>query len=320
LRALLLALFLDAPRVPGTLITKVEPADRDGIEEVLAQRSGHSVAIRTPARGDLRRLLEAAEENAHLLLEEEQLALAAKRGRVERSVYALQEALDLPAPPYRIEGYDISNFQGSHPVASIVTFRDGKPLKSAYRHLRMDAIPGPDDFAMIGEAVRRRLLRISTRGEIAPDLILIDGGRGQVGRAREVLEALGFAHLPLLGLAKREEEIVLPHGGPTVRLPRSSPALQLLQRVRDEAHRFAITYHRKRRTRAQATSRLDAIPGIGPRRRRLLLRQFGSVAAIKLATESDIAAVTGIGPKLAKVLKEALDEPRATTDGSADPA
>jgi excinuclease ABC subunit C len=179
----------------------------------------------------------------------------------------------------------------------------------------MDAIPGPDDFAMIGEVLRRRLLRISTRGEVAPDLIVIDGGRGQVGRAREILEEMGFAHLPLLGLAKREEEIVLPHGGPPLQLPRSSPALQLLQRIRDEAHRFAIAYHRKRRSRAQSRSRLDSIPGIGPSRRRLLLRRFGSVAGIRHAPEAEIAAVKGIGPKLARVLREALDEPKADSQG-----
>lgn len=315
LRALLLALFLDAPSVPGTLVMRVEPADRQGIAQVLTERSGHKVTLQSRPRGHLRRLVEVAEENAHLLLEEEQLAIAAKRGRVDRSVYALQEALDLPHPPYRIEGYDISNFQGSHPVASVVTFQDGTPLKSAYRHIRMDAIPGPDDFAMIGETLRRRLLRITTRGETPPDLILIDGGRGQVGRARLVLEEMGFAHLPLVGLAKREEEIILPHGGPSIVLPRSSPALQLLQQVRDEAHRFAIAYHRLRRRRAQSRSQLDSIPGIGPNRRRLLLRKFGSVAGIQRAPESEIAAVKGIGPKLARILKEALDGTKAEPIG-----
>jgi excinuclease ABC subunit C len=307
LRALLLSLFLDAPRVPTRFVAGVEPEDRAGVESALAQRAGHLVRIQVQKRGELHRLLETARENAHLLLEEEELLAARKRARVAREVYELQELLDLAAPPYRIEGYDISNIQGAMPVASIVTFRDGKPLKSGYRRLRMNS-PGPDDFAMIEEALRRRLDRVRTGGEEAPDLILVDGGAGQVGRARSVLEESGFAHLPLLGLAKKEEEIVLPRGGRPIRLPRSSGALQLLQRVRDEAHRFAVQYHRKLRGRAQQASRLDSIPGIGPARRRELLRRFGSVEGIRRAQEKELAAIRGIGPRTARAVLEALGE------------
>lgn len=309
LRALLLALFLDAPRVPGRIITRAEPADRIGIEAVLAERSGHAVNIVPRARGHLRRLLEAAAENARLLLDEEQLLTAQKYGRVSRGIFELQEVLGMEKPPFRIEGFDISNFQGSYPVASIVTFVDGKPLKSDYRRIRMDTTPGPDDFAMIGEAVRRRLLRIETKGEPVPDLILVDGGRGQVSRALEIMEAMGYPKLPLAGLAKQEEEIVLPHAGPLLRLPRSSAALQLLQRVRDEAHRFAVSYHRQRRRKAQTRSRLDEIPGIGPTRRKALLRHFGSVDGVRSATAEQIAGVEGFGPKLALQLRERLDVP-----------
>ena len=306
LRALLFLLFLDAPRVPARILTKEDPENREGIEEILSERSGHPVRIEVRSRGQVAKLLAAAEENAHLLLEEEELLAAQKRARVAREVYELQEALDLPHPPYRIEGFDISNIQGAQPVASIVAFEDGKPLKSGYRRLRMEHIPGPDDFAMMGEAVRRRLERLRTRGEVAPDLILIDGGVGQVGRARQVLEEMGFAHLPLVGLAKREEEVVLPLGAPSIRLPRRSGALQLLQRVRDEAHRFAISYHRKLRGKAQQSSRLDRIPGIGPARRRQLLQAFGSLDGIRSASREELAALPGFGEKLADTLQEAL--------------
>lgn len=310
LRALLLALFLDAPSVPGRIIAAHAPEDHESLEALLSERCGHRVRIETRQRGDLGELLAGAKENAHLLLEEEELLAASKRRRVARAVYELQEVLDLPQPPYQIEGFDISNIQGRYPVASVACFRDGKPWKGGYRRIKMDHIEGPDDFAMMEEAVRRRLQRIETRGEVPPDLILIDGGIGQVGRALSVMEEMGYARIPLLGLAKKEEEIVLPRGGQPVRLPRTSPALQLLQRVRDEAHRFAVTYHRQRRTKAQKESKLDAVPGVGAARRRRLLKAFGSVDGILAAGESRVSEEPGIGPKLAKVLMEHLSEPR----------
>lgn len=319
LRALLLSLFLHSPSVPGRVVTRVEPEDRAELEAVLGERRGHRVRIETRTRGDLADLLAAAAENAHLLLEEEELIEAQKTARVHRAVYELQSVLGLAAPPYRIEGFDISNTQGALPVASIVSFRDGKPWKGGYRRIRMDSIEGPDDFAMMEAAVRRRLARVESRGEVPPDLILIDGGIGQVGRARRVLEEAGFARIPLVGLAKKEEEIVLPQGGQPIRLPRSSPALQLLQRVRDEAHRFAVTYHRERRRGAQRSSRLDTIPGIGPARRRLLLKTFGSLRELIAAGEERVAETPGIGPRLARAVFAALAEgPAAGTERSAD--
>ena len=316
LRALLLSLFLHSPSVPGRVITRVEPEDRAELEAVLGDRAGHRVRIETRARGELGDLLSAAAENAHLLLEEEELILAQKTARVNRAVYELQKILDLAQPPYQIEGFDISNTQGAFPVASVVCFRDGKPWKGGYRRIKMDAIEGPDDFAMMEAAVRRRFQRVESRGEVPPDLLLIDGGIGQVGRARRVLEEMGFSRIPLVGLAKKEEEIVLPQGGQPIRLPRSSQALQLLQRVRDEAHRFAVTYHRLRRTDAQRSSRLDAVPGIGPARRRALLREFGSLRGILLAGESRVAETPGIGPRLARGLFESLGGGAADATGA----
>ena len=307
LRSFLLAEFLSAASIPSVLVCVVAPDDREPLEQALSARVNHAVRIRSGARGDLRALLSAAEENARVSLEEAELVDAAKTARVAQSVYELQTALGLATPPYRIEGYDISNFQGSHPVASRVVFQDGKPLKAAYRRLRMSHVPGPDDFAMIGEAVRRRLEKLRDGKDAAPDLILVDGGVGQVGRAREVLEEMGFSHLALAGLAKREEEIVLPQGGQPIRLPRSSEALRLLQRVRDEAHRFAVGYHRKLRTKAQKASELDQVRGIGPKRRRALLRHFGSVDAVRKCEVSELAALPGFGLSLAKAIKLALD-------------
>lgn len=315
LRSLLVALYLDAPRVPSALITRELPAESKELADVLTTRSGRPVEVTCVSRGELSQLLDAAEENAHLLLEEEELLESVKRERVQGAVYALQEALNLPRAPYRIEGFDISNVQGAHPVASMVVFVDGKPLKGSYRRLNMAHIPGPDDFAMIGEAVRRRLQRLKEDGGTAPDLILVDGGVPQVARARSVLLEMGFSDLPLAGLAKREEEIVLPHGVPSIRLPRNSEALRLLQRVRDEAHRFAVAYHRLRRTKAQRASLLDDIRGIGPVRRRALLHKFGSVEGIRRASEAELASVAGVGIDLARALRLALG-PLSTLPGS----
>ncbi|MCC7141228.1 MAG: excinuclease ABC subunit UvrC [Candidatus Eisenbacteria bacterium] len=306
LRAFLLVEFVASPRVPSRIACAVPPAERVAVEQALASRVGHPVRIQSARRGELRGILEAAEQNARLLLEEEALISAAKTHRVAQAVFALQEAMRLERPPYRIEGYDISNFQGSHPVASRVVFQDGKPLKAAYRRLRMNHIEGPDDFAMMAEVVRRRLVKLGTPGDVAPDLILVDGGVGQVGAAFDVLQEMGLSHLALAGLAKREEEIVLPQGGQPLRLPRGSIALQLLQRVRDEAHRFAVSYHRTLRAKAQKVSELDQVRGIGPTRRRALLRRYGSIARLRTVPQSELASLPGIGPTLAGAILAAL--------------
>jgi len=314
MRALLMAALLDAPQQPRELVVAQAPAQLPQLRSALTSRAGHPVRIQTASRGPLGRLLAVAGQNAHLLLEEEQLKSASKRERVDRAVYALQEDLSLPAPPYRIEGYDISNIQGRQCVASRVVFQDGKPLKSAYRRYRMEGPDRPDDFAMIGQVLRRRLERLRTEGGDPPDLILVDGGKGQVGRAQEVLQETGFTHLPLCGLAKKQEEVFRPHATDPLRLSRSSASLRLLQRVRDEAHRFAVTYHRGLRAKAGRTSRLDRIGGIGPARRRLLLRSFGSVAGMIAAGPEGLSAVPGIGPHLARTVWEALQDGRTADE------
>jgi excinuclease ABC subunit C len=316
LQALLLAALLQAPRVPRRIVTALPPAEPGETRAALERAAGHPVLLEVAGRG-LSHLLEVAGHNAHLLLEEEELRSAEKRARVDRAVYELQEALELPSPPYRIEGFDISNFQGSHAVASQVVFRDGLAWKGGYRRYRMRYASGPDDFAMMGEVLARRLAHLRDDGGPRPDLVLVDGGPGQVGAAVTALRDAGFADLPLAGLAKREEEIHLPGRPEPVRLPRNSPALQLLQRVRDEAHRFAVGYHRSLRGKSQKRSGLDGIPGIGPARRRDLLQRFGSLAAMRQAGPDAIAATPGLGPRLARAVWEAVSGGTAGTDGLA---
>jgi excinuclease ABC subunit C len=307
LRNLIARVYLDSALVPPEIVTGETPREAALLEAGLSERAGKRVHIRTARSGVLGRLHAAARDNAHMRLEEEELRARQRRGRVDAGIYELQERLELPATPYRIEGYDISNLQATHAVASRVCFQDGNPLKSGYRRYRIKQVQGPDDFAMIGEVLRRRLRRLRSEGETPPDLILIDGGKGQVGRAREVLEEEGWTAIPILGLAKREELVVLPGVKEPVRLPRSSAGLRLLQRVRDEAHRFAVTYHRKLRSKGQTRSALDPVPGIGPGRRAALLRHFGSFEALRRAPAETIARVPGIGALRARALREALD-------------
>ena len=228
---------------------------------------------------------------------------------------ALREALDLPDDPRRIEAFDISNFGGRQVVASMVVFERGEPLPSAYRRYRIRTLKGkPDDFAAMREVVLRRYRRVLTEGQELPDLILVDGGRGQLSSAASALRDLGLSHLRHVGLAKREEEIHFPAAPEPLRLPRTSPALQLLERARDEAHRFAVTFHRQRRRAATLRSALDAVPGIGPRRREKLLRRFGSLRGVAAASEAELAAV--VGPALGKRLRARF---AASKPGTADP-
>jgi excinuclease ABC subunit C len=213
---------------------------------------------------------------------------------------ALAEALGLDEAPSRIECFDISNIQGKDSVASLVVFEGGKPRKSDYRTFHVRGVTGPDDFASMAEVVTRRYRRLLAEDRRLPDLVLIDGGVGQLGAAVRALAAVGLPMLPVVSLAKREEEIYLQGGGEPVRLPRSSPALQLVQRVRDEAHRFAVGAHRKRRTRRTLKTELTELPGVGARTARKLLRVFGSLDAVRRADRSALAQV--VGQKVADVL------------------
>jgi excinuclease ABC subunit C len=241
-----------------------------------------------------------------------------------RALTELADALELPAPPHRIECYDISNIQGTNPVASMVVFVEGRAKKSDYRKFKIQYDQGPNDFAMMQETLRRRLRYLrhetddtvnKTEKELAkkekfnrkPDLLLIDGGKGQLGAVVEVIDEFDMTGIPVAGLAKEHEWLYVPGNPDPIVLPPNSPGLHLIMRIRDEAHRFAVTYHRQRRGKAMTRSKLDALAGVGPVRRKRLLAEFGSVAAIKRASVDEIAAVKGMTATLAAQVKSALE-------------
>jgi len=273
------------------------------------------VHLRVPRRGERRRLLELATRNATEMLAREQARWLADQGRTLGALEELATALELPGIPARIECYDISTFQGAHNVGSMVVFEDGRPRTGEYRRFQIRTVEGQSDVASHQEVLRRRFRNAKPGDEgsaeerrwAMPDLVIIDGGRAQVSAAKTVLDELGLHDLPLAGLAKEREELVLPGQAAPVQLPTTSQALYLVQRIRDEAHRFAITYHRKLRARASVRSAFDGLAGVGPRRRAALLRTFGSVKRIREAPVEQIAAIPGIGPTLAAKIKTGLE-------------
>ncbi|HEX2647949.1 MAG TPA: helix-hairpin-helix domain-containing protein, partial [Candidatus Dormibacteraeota bacterium] len=283
----------------------------------LSQKRGRPVTLEIPQRGRKRALVTQLEETAKQELEQQRIQADYDRSRTEPMLAALAQALDLEATPKRIECYDISNIQGDSAVGSMVVFEDGRPRNDHYRHFRIKFVPGPNDFAMLQEVLRRRLERLeqAQRREDAdvgdrsfasrPDLILIDGGKGQLSATLEVLEEAGYADIPTFALAKEREEIFSPGRTEPIVQERNSPGMFLVQRIRDEAHRFAITHHRKVRARKALTSPLDSVEGIGPARKRALLRHFGSVQAIREAPVDEIVKL-GIPERLAARLKETL--------------
>jgi excinuclease ABC subunit C len=299
--------YLDTAFVPGEICLPCDVDDREAICDWLAERAGGQVEIRVPQRGDKVKLLGMAANNAALLLSERRLRRENRKQQVPHAVAALQRDLRLPRPPRRIEAMDVSNTQGTDPVAALVCFVDGKPKKGEYRRYRILEVPGPDDFAMMRHVVTRRFKRLMEEGRAFPDLLLVDGGRGQLSSAMEALSGLGVPELPVVGLAKRLEEVFVPGNPEPQNIPKTSSALKLLQAIRDEAHRFAVTYHRTLRSRRQTLSALDEIEGVGPARRRALVQAFGSVRRIADAEVGEIAAVEGIGPRLAQKIKAYLN-------------
>lgn len=283
--------------LPPELDEKLE--DQALLEEWLGAQRGGKVGLRFPQRGDKKALLEMVAKNAA-----SGLAQAEKASRYEMSLEGLQELqslLELDKMPERIEGFDISHFQGQETVASMVVFEGGVPSKADYRRFKIQSAEGlPNDFLSMEEVVSRRYKRGSKEGKALPDLILIDGGKGQVSAAMKAFEKIHVRPPALIGLAKKEELIVLPDRKDLVRLPRHSPALRLLQQVRDESHRFALTYQRQLRSKRTLDSELNAISGIGPRRRQDLLRRFGSVDKIRSAELSDLMLTGGLPRKVAQ--------------------
>jgi excinuclease ABC subunit C len=289
---------------PPAIVWLAEPIEDVALVEEALRSEGKKLRIRVPRRGRAHQLVALAQENAALALEARLAKRGGRRAHYEPEVHELQRALGLDRPPRRIVAFDISNLGETDAVASAVVAENGEMRRGEYKRLRMRGI-GPDDFAMMHEAVGRYFSRVA-RGEWpAPDLVLIDGGVGQVGAARAALAPLGLAPIPLIGLAKREETVVFPEGR-TVSLPRRSPALRLLQRVRDEAHRFAITYHRGLRTRRLVRSALDEIPGVGPARRRALLAAFGSVEAVRMAPVEELVRQAALPRALAERVHQLL--------------
>ncbi len=310
------------PSVPGQVMLPHELEETKIIEEWLnTKRGGKKVKMLIPKRGQKRELVQMAAENAADTLGALQAQWEADTLKQEQALAELQENLELPGPPNRIECYDISNTQGTAITASMVVFEQGVPKKAHYRRFNIRSVTGPDDFASMEEALRRRFSRWQSAQEAAitpgkkpdrsfaslPDLLIVDGGKGQLSRAVQVLQDFNLMEkVPVAGLAKREEEIFLPGKARSVLLPRKSEGLYLVQRVRDEAHRFAITAHRKRRTKLGLASQLDAIPGIGPARRKALLAYFGSIDAIREASLDELSSAPKMNQNLAEAVKAHL--------------
>jgi excinuclease ABC subunit C len=277
--------------VPREVLVPDEIPDRELLASWLSARRGASVHVRVPQRGEKLRLLDLVVRNARLAFE---LEWKHPRKQSQEILRALRDVLDLEVEPHRIECFDVSNIQGSDVVASMVVFEEAVAKKADYRKFRVKGVSGvPDDFASMREVVGRRYKRLLEEGKDLPDLVLIDGGKGQLGAALEALEELGLGDQPVASLAKREELIFVPGRDLPVALPRSSPVLQLVQRVRDEAHRFAIGFHRQARSSRTIRSELDDIPGVGPAKRRQLLSVFGSVRGVRGASEAELATVVG---------------------------
>lgn len=312
--------------VPREILLPVEVEDRDLLERWLSGLRGGRVRLRRPARGERRKLVELATENARLAMADHRAAREREEAMTGGANAELADALGLAAPPRRIECYDISNIQGRQAVGSMVVFIDGRPARGEYRRFQIKTVEGPDDYAMMKEVIGRRfrrgfaereaalsdrtLDRCSLKFEDFPDLVIVDGGVGQLNAALEVMSPLGLA-IPAFGLAKEREELYAPGRPEPIVLPRQSAALHLLQRLRDEAHRFAVGYHRKVRNAEGLRSILDDVPGIGPRRKAVLLKAYPTLAAIREASVEELRGLPGMNAAAAEAVKEYLGRTRS---------
>lgn len=300
--------YMDTDDLPSEIFIQEKITSKRVVEAWLGGKKGRRMQLVVPKIGDKRKLIDLTVKNARFLLEE--LKVQKLRAK-ESGPYVLRELkkeLALPDVPRRIECFDISNIQGTDPVASMVCFIDAKPRKSEYRRFAIRSKDTPDDFAMMKEAVKRRYSRVLREKKDLPDLIIVDGGKGQLSMALAVLNELGMTDTPVIGLAKRLEEVFIPGHSDAQMLPRTSSALKLLQQIRDEAHRFAVTYHRLRRKKRTVTSMLDHIPGIGKQRREKLLKAFGSVKKLKEASAEEMQSRAKIPLKLAHDIETYLRE------------
>jgi len=303
--------YSSSPHIPPLLLLQYPVEDRTIIEHWLQGRKGARVHIQVPRRGNKRELVSIVAENAQQGLEQLKIKQLAAPAALAEALAEIKRELSLPRFPSRMEGYDISNIRGTAAVGSMVVFEDGRPKPAHYRRFRIKTVSGADDYAMLHEVLKRRFKRSSgtpaaDSWAVLPDLVLVDGGKGQLNAALLAINEAGVGSVPTASLAKENEEIFIPRRSEPVILPRSSPGLQLLQRLRDEAHRFAIGYYQRIRKRETFASALDAIPGIGAKRKRALLKQFGSVQGIRQASEEELAATRGMTQSLAKRVKEYL--------------
>ena len=293
--------------LPSTIHLPYDFPERALVADWLSSKKGSKVEILVPRKGGKRRLVELVNRNARLAYE---LDFREEGRQTNRRLEALRDVLELVDKPERIEGFDISNIQGSEVVASMVTFERGQPKRSDYRKYKIRSIEKgkPDDFAAMREVVLRRYRRVLEQGDELPDLVLIDGGKGQLSAALDALEELGLSHLPMVSLAKKEEWIFRPEAPEPIVLNQHSPARQLLQRVRDEAHRFAVTFHRQQRKARDMSSSLESIPGVGPKKRRRLLTRFKSLKGVKAAALEDLQELLGerLGAQVHQNLRELL--------------
>jgi len=328
--------------VPREVLVPELPIDADALSAWLTDRRGSRVTLRVPQRGDKRALMETVTRNAEQAFTQHKLKRASDLTARSQALGELQESLGLDEAPLRIECFDVSHVQGSNVVASMVVFEDGLPRKSEYRRFSVRGVDGDDDTAWMHEVVHRRFTRYLHERDATPEadastpidpetgrprkfayppnLLVVDGGPPQVAAAARALGELGIVDVALCGLAKRLEEVWLPGEHDPVILPRTSEGLYLLQRVRDEAHRFAITYHRQKRSKSMVVSTLDAIPGLGESRRKALLSQFGSLKRMRAASIEDVMGVPGIGRHIAETVVAALHADDATPSPAVDPA
>lgn len=317
LSSFLLQYGAQAPVLPGELLIPIVLEDAEALTELLTEQRGATVHVHWPQRGEKRALIELATKNAESSFREKCLAEEANRDLLEQ----LHHTLELPALPRRIECFDISTFQGSRSVGSMVVFEEGKPCKNRYRHYAIRYVEGQDDFAMMREVLLRRYQRAIDEDDF-PDLVLIDGGKGQLNIALTVLHDLGIESLPVASIAKSRaeedgpspERFFTPGRKNPIILPQHSAIVQFLARIRDEAHRFAITHHRKRRQKGTLRTSLVDIPGIGPKRAKLLLNQLGSLTRIRETPVETIAALPGFNPALAERILRHLTQQRGSEE------
>jgi excinuclease ABC subunit C len=300
--------YLRGTEFPPEVLLPFEFEDLPLVEAWFRENVPHVVRLHVPRRGEKLKLLRIAEKNASLILEEESLAETEGRRRAADVVRAVQSELGLARLPRSIVCFDVSTIQGADPVGACVTFENGAPRKSGYRRFRIKYVEGQDDFAMIAEVVGRYFRGKLEGDEELPDLVVIDGGRGQLSSALAVMRELGLEDVPTIALAKQDEEVFLADRPTSLVLPRRSEALRLLQRIRNEAHRFAVSYHRRRRSSRTLTSAVERVPGVGPRRRQALLSHFGSLERIRAATPEEIAQVPGFSYARAVHLLEHLGD------------